>query len=158
MAYKEPSNKAKLAKLRQDIIGDGIKESKLDKYVFLDKVKDINKKDFPSAFVTETYTEGDDIVVEYAVQNVRIVTDNDSVFKFGDIIKVGNLNGYTSEGELNPNSPLLAIVVSAEPQSKGLHVIAVDGITIEGVTHCLPTIPVGTELKVIARDIFKLYK
>lgn len=35
MAYKEPSNKAKLAKLRQDIIGDGIKASKLDKYVEL---------------------------------------------------------------------------------------------------------------------------
>lgn len=35
MAYKEASNKAKLAKLRQDIIGDGIKASKLDKYVEL---------------------------------------------------------------------------------------------------------------------------
>lgn len=33
--YKEPSNKAKLAKLKQDILGDGVKESKLDKYASL---------------------------------------------------------------------------------------------------------------------------
>lgn len=32
MAYKEPSNKAKLAKLKEDILGDGIKESKLKKF------------------------------------------------------------------------------------------------------------------------------
>lgn len=35
MVYKEPSDKAKLARLRQDIIGDGIKASKLDKYIEL---------------------------------------------------------------------------------------------------------------------------
>lgn len=35
--YKEPSNKAKLAKLKQDILGDGVKESKLDKYASLYK-------------------------------------------------------------------------------------------------------------------------
>lgn len=33
--YKEPSNKAKLAKLKEDILGDGVKESKLDKYASL---------------------------------------------------------------------------------------------------------------------------
>ena len=33
--YKEPSNKARLAKLKQDILGDGVKESKLDKYASL---------------------------------------------------------------------------------------------------------------------------
>lgn len=33
--YKEPSSKAKLAKLKQDILGDGVKESKLDKYASL---------------------------------------------------------------------------------------------------------------------------
>lgn len=33
--YKEPSSKAKLAKLKQDILGDGVKESKLNKYASL---------------------------------------------------------------------------------------------------------------------------
>lgn len=33
--YKEPSNKAKLARLKQDILGDGVKESKLNKYASL---------------------------------------------------------------------------------------------------------------------------
>ena len=33
--YKEPSAKAKLARLKQDILGDGVKESKLEKYVEL---------------------------------------------------------------------------------------------------------------------------
>ena len=36
MAYKEPSNRAKLAKLKQDILGDGVKESKLQKYIELE--------------------------------------------------------------------------------------------------------------------------
>lgn len=33
--YKEPSSKAKLAKLKQDILGDGVKESKLNRYASL---------------------------------------------------------------------------------------------------------------------------
>lgn len=43
MAYKEPSNKAKLAKLKEDILGDGLKKSKLESFTKL-KLKEFSEK------------------------------------------------------------------------------------------------------------------
>lgn len=43
MAYKEPSSKAKLAKLKEDILGDGLKKSKLESFTKL-KLKEFLEK------------------------------------------------------------------------------------------------------------------
>lgn len=60
--YKEPSNKAKLAKLKEDILGDGVKESKLDKYASLYNVINAPMKVSESmSMLHKYYGGGEDI-------------------------------------------------------------------------------------------------
>lgn len=60
--YKEPSNKAKLAKLKQDILGDGVKESKLEKYV-QGRIKEYSK------FHAGNIIDLTDIILPYDEEN-----------------------------------------------------------------------------------------
>ena len=83
----------------------------------------------------------------YMEEDVRraISTSNDAVFDISDTILVKGVSGYNADGVTPSNSDLVLYVVG-KSDDKGLTVIAVNGMTADGVAGLVPPIAAGTEL------------
>lgn len=82
----------------------------------------------------------------YVESNTRpsITTSNDAVFDISDTILVKGVSGYNADGSKS-NSDLVLYVVG-KSDDKGLTVMAVNGMNVEGLSGVVPTIVAGTEL------------
>ena len=83
----------------------------------------------------------------YMEEDVRraISTSNDAVFDISDTILVKGVSGYNADGVTPSNSDLVLYVVG-KSDDKGLTVMAVNGMTADGVAGLVPPIAAGTEL------------
>lgn len=98
-----------------------------------------------STTVSETYTEGDDVVAGSGTPKVRLVTNNDEIFDTSDTILVQGVQGYEPDGSTMSQQELVLYVASRDA-TNGLMVMAVNGKTVDGVANCLPTINEGVTL------------
>lgn len=74
----------------------------------------------------------------------RLMTTNDAIFDVSDTILVKGVSGYDAGGAKS-DCDLVLYVVSKD-DSKGLMVMAANGITSGDVSGVIPSIPKGTEL------------
>ncbi|MGN0213396.1 MAG: DUF5309 family protein [Muribaculaceae bacterium] len=82
----------------------------------------------------------------YVESNTRptLVTSNDDVFDISDTILVKGVSGYNADGTKS-NSDLVLYVVG-KSDDKGLTVMAVNGMDVDGLSGVVPAISAGTEL------------
>ena len=105
--------------------------------------------------MSETYTEGDDVVAGGGTPKVRIITENDEIFDKSDTILVQGVQGYEPDGTTMSVHELV-LYVAGHDAASGLKVMAVNGKTVNGVPNCLPTISEGATLVRMGRAASEL--
>ncbi len=83
-----------------------------------------------------------------------IHTNNNEIFDPTDTILVQGVSGYDNTGTVESKQDLMLYVVTRD--ANGVTVMAVNGCTINGVSNCVPTIPVGSTLVRMGRAASEL--
>ncbi|MBR5684886.1 MAG: hypothetical protein IKX18_01875 [Muribaculaceae bacterium] len=85
---------------------------------------------------------------------VVISTSNNDIFDPTDTILVQNTSGYEADGETESDQDLMLYVVNRD--ANGVTVMAVNGLTINGVKGCFPEITSGSTLVRMGRAASEL--
>lgn len=85
---------------------------------------------------------------------IVIHTSNNDIFDPTDTILVQNVSGYESDGQTESEQDLMLYVVSRD--ANGVTVMAVNGLTVNGIPNCFPEVMGGSTLVRMGRAASEL--